>query len=64
MTVWIFAQKVYLAGSHSEHGELMIVATNQKPNNAIAAYLRRWEIESLFQGLKKDGVFILKRPTT
>jgi hypothetical protein len=55
MTVWVFGQKVYLAGSRSERGELMIVATNQNPRNAIATYLRRWEIESLFQGLKGRG---------
>ena len=33
----------------------MIVATNQNPKNAIAIYLRRWEIESLFQSLKGRG---------
>ena len=52
MTVWAFGQKIYLVGSRSERGELMIVATNQLPANAVAIYLRRWEIESLFQGLK------------
>lgn len=46
---------VFLAGSRSERGELMIVATNQSPKNAIAIYLRRWEIESLFQNLKGRG---------
>ncbi len=46
---------VFLAGSRSERGELMIVATNQNPKNAIAIYLRRWEIESLFQNLKGRG---------
>lgn len=46
---------VFLAGSRSERGELMIVATNQSPKNAIAIYLRRWEIESLFQSLKSRG---------
>jgi hypothetical protein len=55
MAIWIFGEKVYLAGSRSERGELMIVATNQDPGNAIASYLRRWEIESLFQGLKGRG---------
>ena len=35
MTVKVFGQKVYLAGSRSERGELMIVATNQLPQNAI-----------------------------
>ena len=55
MTVWIFGQKVYLAGSRSERGELMIVATNQLPSNAVAIYLRRWEIETLFSCLKGRG---------
>lgn len=55
MTVWVYGQKVYLAGSRSETGELMIVATNQKPKNAIAIYLRRWEIECLFSCLKGRG---------
>ena len=53
--VSIFGQRLYLAGSRSERGELMIVATNQHPRNAIAIYLRRWEIENLFQGLKGRG---------
>lgn len=55
MDVEVFGQKVYLAGSRSESGELMIVATNQLPKNAIAIYLRRWEIENLFQCLKGRG---------
>lgn len=55
MNVWLFGEQVYLAGSRSEKGELMIVATNQPPKNAIAIYLRRWEIEMLFQSLKGRG---------
>lgn len=55
MSVWLFGEKVFLSGSRSERGELMIVATNQSPINAIAIYLRRWEIESLFQSLKGRG---------
>ncbi len=51
----LYDAKVYLAGSRSERGELMIVATNQKPQNAIAIYLRRWEIETLFSCLKGRG---------
>lgn len=52
MDVEVFGQKVYLVGSRSKSRELMIVATNQSPKNAIAIYLRRWEIENLFQCLK------------
>lgn len=55
MTVWIFGEKIYLAGSRSERGELMIIATNQNPKNAVAIYLRRWEIEMLFCCLKTRG---------
>lgn len=55
MDVKVFGEKVFLAASRSEKGELMIVATNQNPKNAIACYLRRWEIESLFQCLKGRG---------
>lgn len=55
MTVQLLKTKVYLAASRSERGELMIVVTNQNPKTAIAIYLRRWEIENLFQSLKGRG---------
>lgn len=55
MDIELFGAKVFLAGSRSDRGELMVVATNQSPKNAIAIYLRRWEIESLFQSLKGRG---------
>ncbi len=48
MTIELFGQKVYLAGSRSERGELMIVTTNGHPLNTTAIYLRRWEIETFF----------------
>jgi hypothetical protein len=55
MKIWLFDQEVNLAGSRSERGELMIVATNRLAKNAIPIYLRRWEIENLFQALKGRG---------
>ncbi len=55
MAVDVFNAHVYLSASRSERGELMIVATNQTPKNAIPIYLRRWEIELLFQCLKGRG---------
>jgi hypothetical protein len=55
MAVEVFGQRVFLAGSRSEKGELMIIATNQNPKNAIPIYLRRWEIECLFSALKGRG---------
>jgi hypothetical protein len=55
VTVWVYGQKLYLAGSRSHTGELMVVATNRCDKNAIAVYLRRWEIECFFQNLKGRG---------
>jgi len=55
MAIELYGQKVYVAGSRSEKGELMIVATNRDPRNAIYSYLRRWEIETLFGCLKSKG---------
>ena len=53
----IFGEPVYIAGSRSEKGELMIIATNvkDKVKQAVAIYIRRWEIENLFQSLKGRG---------
>lgn len=55
--MWVHGQKLFLAGGRSERGELLIVATNQSPKNAVSIYLRRWEIESLFQSLKQRGFY-------
>lgn len=53
--VFVYGHKVYLSASRSEKGELMIVATLLPCKNAIPTYLRRWEIETLFQSLKGRG---------
>ena len=55
MRVNLFGQPVYLAGSKNSRDELMIVITNHNPKNAIACYLRRWEVETLFSALKSRG---------
>lgn len=55
MRVDVFGQPLYLAGSKNSREELMIVLTNQPPKNAIACYLRRWEVETLFAALKTKG---------
>jgi len=55
MNVDLLGSDICLSGSRSERGELMIVATNRHPRNAIAIYLRRWEIETLFSCLKSRG---------
>ncbi|BCA94959.1 hypothetical protein TUM19329_13200 [Legionella antarctica] len=55
MKVFFFCQTLYLAGSKNSREDLMIVVTNQHPKNAIACYLRRWEIKCLFSALKTKG---------
>lgn len=55
MSVWIGEVKVYLSGSRSERGELMIVASLNKDRAAISKYLLRWTIETLFGALKTKG---------
>lgn len=55
MKVQVFGQSLYLAGSKNSREDLMILVTNQHPKNAIACYLRRWEIETLFAALKTKG---------
>lgn len=53
--VTLYGTTVYVAGSRSETGEWMVIATNQPPKNAISIYLRRWEVETLFSCLKARG---------
>lgn len=55
MKVYVFGQELYLAASKNSCEQLMIIVTNQPPKNAIACYLRRWEIETLFSALKSKG---------
>ncbi|KTC85141.1 transposase [Legionella brunensis] len=57
MNVTIFGQSLYLAGSKNYREDLMVVVTNRHPRNAIASYLRRWEIETLFAALTKGWQF-------
>ena len=51
----VLDQSVYLTGARSERDELMIIATNADYKAAVSIYLRRWEIENLFQSLKSRG---------
>ena len=46
---------VCLSGLKLEDGNLLIVASDQEPENAIETYSLRWEIETLFGCLKGRG---------
>lgn len=58
MRLTLFQQQLYIAASKNERDELMIIITNANPKVAIATYLRRWEIECLFQAFKNRGFHI------
>lgn len=47
--------KVRIAALRSDKGELVIIATNDKPGCALEIYRQRWAIESLFGCLKTRG---------
>ena len=53
--VTVHGQSCCLSAGRSPKGELLIVATNRAPENAVPIYLRRWEIENLFSALKSKG---------
>lgn len=46
---------VWLSGSKLASGELLIVASNHYTPDPIDTYRLRWEIENLFQCLKRRG---------
>lgn len=51
----VFGRELYLSGTRDKQGELLIVATNCDPQNAIETYAKRWDIETLFGCLKTRG---------
>jgi len=50
----VWGQMVYLAAARAGE-ELMVVICNAEPSTAIADYLQRWQIETMFQALKGRG---------
>ena len=50
----VWGQIVYLAASRKGK-ELMVVSCDANPSAAIADYLQRWQIETMFQALKGRG---------
>lgn len=47
--------KVRIAAMRNDKGELVIIASNDKPEQALEIYRQRWAIESLFGCLKTRG---------
>ena len=51
----IFSHDVFLSRGRATNGELMIIASNIKTEDAVEIYLLRWQIEVMFQCLKSRG---------
>lgn len=51
----LMGQEVFVSGLWIANGQVLIVATNEKPTWAIKTYGLRWEIETLFSCLKERG---------
>jgi hypothetical protein len=51
----LWGHQVYIAALRLEDGSLLVVATQSKPNSAIADYAKRWSIETLFGIFKTRG---------
>lgn len=46
---------IYIIGTKSCRGELVIIVTNEAPDNALEDYSKRWGIETMFKALKSGG---------
>lgn len=51
----LWGRWVYIAATRMQDGKLLIVATDQAPDTAIADYALRWSIETLFGMFKSRG---------
>ena len=51
----LWGRWVYIAATRMSDGKLLIVATDQAPETAIADYALRWSIETLFGTFKSRG---------
>lgn len=51
----LWGHHIYLCGTKSLDGKMVIVATNIAPETALSDYAKRWGIESMFKCLKTSG---------
>ena len=51
----LWGQRVYIAAARLDDGALLIGATSDSPDQALAAYATRWQSETLFGCLKTRG---------
>lgn len=51
----LWGHSLFITGTKSKEGELVIVVTNHLPETALQDYAKRWEIETLFKCMKSSG---------
>jgi hypothetical protein len=51
----VMGLKVFVIGTRTPEGELLLVVTLKRPSRALLIYKQRWEIETLFGALKSRG---------
>jgi hypothetical protein len=51
----LWGHQLYIIGLKMADGELLIIATQDQPETALADYKERWQIETLFSCLKTRG---------
>jgi DDE family transposase len=51
----VWGHRLYIIGFKMADGELVIIATQEHPETALADYKERWQIETLFACLKTRG---------
>jgi hypothetical protein len=51
----IFGVALAVAGARLADGEYLIVVTNRSPEQALASYAKRWQIECLFKAMLADS---------
>lgn len=51
----LWGHRIYLCGTKSPDGKMVIIATNIEPETALIDYAKRWGIESMFKCLKTSG---------
>jgi hypothetical protein len=52
---WVWGRRVYVVATRLEDDELLILATDHRPQSALADYRLRWGIETLLAALKTRG---------
>jgi hypothetical protein len=51
----VYGIRVFVVGTLTDDGELLVLVTQKRPSRALRIYRQRWQIECLFKALKSSG---------